>query len=209
VAPQHALDIREGRATLALPYEIRRGVSAPFEASLKDASAQVTGLAVRPRDGQTDWLTLPDMRAERVNVAWPAASATVARIAVDRPRLLTRVEDDGRTNWQQVWTSPPEASPSSTAWAYDVAAVDVTGGAVRLEHSRGGDAPAVELEDVAVHLKSITSKGTTPIVRLDGACAERRHARSIGNRRTIPGRVPPRGRGTRRVCDLRILNSEF
>ena len=163
-AADQPLDVREGRADIALPYEIRRGASAPFEVNLKGASAQVRGLTARPRDGMTDWLTLPDTRAEGVNVAWPKAHAEVARLAVTEPRIVAFPEEDGRWNWERALNAgnTPPAS-DATPWTWRVGVVEVARGGVRVEHATGQDAPPIELADISLTVKDLTQNLALPL----------------------------------------------
>ena len=162
-AAEGPLDLREGRADLAMPYEIRRGTSKPFEVNLKGASARIRTIAVRPWDGMTDWLTASEVHVDGVNVAWPAAHADVTRVTVSQPQALAQVEDDGRLNWQRIVGDAPPAPAPRQSWTYRIGSVELTRGGIRLENSAAVDAPPLDVADLSLTVKNVTQDLALPL----------------------------------------------
>jgi hypothetical protein len=162
-AAKGPLDLREGRADLLMPYEIRRGTSKPFEVNLKGASARVRSIALRPWDGMTDWLAVSEVHVDGVNAAWPAGHADVTRITVSQPQALAQIESDGRLNWQRiVGDAPPPPSPQQP-WTYRIGSVELTRGGLRIENTAATDAPPVEVADLSLTVKNVTQDPALPL----------------------------------------------
>lgn len=162
-AAEGPLNLREGRADLAMPYEIRRGTAKSFEVNLKGASARVRTIAVRPWDGMTDWLTASEVHLDGVNVAWPAAHADVTRITVSQPQALAQVEDDGRLNWQRIVGDAPPAPAPRQSWTYRIGSVELTKGGIRIENSGVADAPPLDIADLSLTVKNVTQDLALPL----------------------------------------------
>jgi hypothetical protein len=162
-AQSQPLLVHDGRIDLTLPYNVHRGAATPFEVRLDGASARIANLAVRPRNEMAEWLALPELRVAGVNVAWPASSVDVASVTVSRPRVLARLGADGSWNWQHAYSpSPSTSSSDAQPWTYRIAAADLVSGAIHLE-AEGSTTPAVDVGDVALHTKNVSSNLAAPI----------------------------------------------
>jgi len=156
-APEQPLEVREGRFDLVLPYDIRRGTRDPFDVNLKGASARVAGLVLRPRTGTTDWFTLPELRVTGIDVAWPAARLDVAEVTAARPRILARMDAGGGWNWQHAFTASSSSSSGMKPWTYRIAKADIEGGVARLEADATPTTASMEVADIGLHARDVTS----------------------------------------------------
>ena len=160
------LDLRRGKADAAVNYDLSRDADGTFEVQLTDASVSVRDVAVGPRAGEPDWLTIESVRMEKMDLAWPAATVDIERVLVGGPRGLARLEKDGRINWMRMLEGreqTPPAQPSPTPWRARVATVEVTGGMVRFEDVSVEPEVSVDVNDIAIVLGNVSSELASPI----------------------------------------------
>ena len=111
----HALRIREGRADVTLPYEITRTGSG-FELALRAASLDIRGLAVRPRQEEVDWLTVPALRVEGSltsrrlwrGLGFGVTGIVQLKLGADQPGFHESVPRDPITGAESVAASVPQ-----------------------------------------------------------------------------------------------------
>ena len=166
------LDIAGGKADIGLPYEIRRGANREMQATLKDATATVRALSVRPRDEMEDWLTVRELHVSNVGAAWPARRIDVGVVRVVRPRAISRLERDGVLNWTQLLTNGQSAESSSSApgavdtapqVSWRVGSAEIDGGSVVFDDLSAEPAVHLEVADLTVQAENLSSSLATPV----------------------------------------------
>lgn len=160
-----AFDIAGGRADVTLPYAVKRGDDRQIHATLDGASATVRSLAVRPRDEDMDWLTVPELQVANIEVAWPASRVDVERVQVTNPRVVARIEQDGALNWSRM--QPQETATAepggSDQWTYRLASLEIDGGGVSFEDLSADPGVNLEIADIAARVERISSDMAAPI----------------------------------------------
>ncbi len=115
--PTNPLEVHQGLLDLTCSYDLRRGQDGAFALALKDAGLTVRELAMRPRDGAEDWLTVPLVEVRGAQAFWPESRAEVREVRVTAPRALAWIDTDGTVNWQAaiaaLGTRPAAASAAS------------------------------------------------------------------------------------------------
>jgi hypothetical protein len=168
-APEHPLDVRDGSADLAWSYEIGPGPDGATTFSLAEGSIDVRSLAVRPRGGEEDWLSVPELQARSIRAAWPASEVEVGEVRVTRPHGVVTLGEDGAINWQTALASSPEAAASAEAappakpWTVAVASFAIDDGSVHFEDRSADPALALEVRDAEALLEGISSDLAAPV----------------------------------------------
>jgi len=155
------LDVADGRADLALPYEISRGTDRQIRLTLDSASATIRTLVVRAADAG-DWLTVPELRVTNVKTGWPGSRVDVENVHIAKPYALARLEQDGVLNWSKALTRA-ESSGSKTAWTFRLASFDIDGGSIAFEDLSNQAATRLDLADLVLHASEITGDPSRPV----------------------------------------------
>lgn len=155
------LELRSGRGDASLTYDVRQAADGSVVLRLTDAAVEARDLAVRPRDAGEDWLTVGRVRAENVRLSWPESKVEVETVRVEGPRAVARLGEDGALDWVALFereTPSPEASAEpARPWTFEVASVDLAEGEARFEDRSVEPDVTVEVTDLAVAMKGLSS----------------------------------------------------
>jgi len=162
--PGASVELREGRADLAFSYAVQKDGDA-VSVALDDASLALRDVALRPRDGAEDWLTVPLAEARGIRAAWPASTVDVAEVRLTEPRGVVLVERSGRVNWQDAFTGPgtgaatpaPAPGEASTPWTVKIAKSELVKGAAHLEDRTKEPAVPIEFSELGLSIANFSS----------------------------------------------------
>jgi hypothetical protein len=161
-SPLPALLVREGTADLQWSYELGPGPDGATNLTLAEGSVKVRDLAVRPREGPEDWLTVPSVEAVSIHLTWPASQVEVGEVRIHGAKAVVLLEPDRTVNWQRALATPPAPAPSRP-WTWKVGAVEVTDGAAHLEDRSVKPAVAVEVHGAAARFEGLSNDLTAPV----------------------------------------------
>jgi uncharacterized protein involved in outer membrane biogenesis len=170
------VDVAAGKADFSLPYAISRGGDRQMTATLDGATARVRGVTVRPRDGNEDWLTVPELSVEGVKAVWPASRLDVERVRIVRPHALTRVEKEGTLNWARAFPASdrPPTSSDASPWTFRLASIEIDEGGVAFEDESTDPMVRLELAGIAARATGVSSDVASPVpVALQSRIGER------------------------------------
>jgi hypothetical protein len=155
------LDLTSGRGDASLTYDVNQADDGSFVVRLTDAAVEARDLALRPRNGEEDWLTVGKMRAENVRLAWPESKVEIEAVRVERPRAVARLGEDGALDWVTLFDGemPPSEADAAPArpWTFEVASFDLAEGESRFEDRSVEPGVTVEVTDLAVAMKGLSS----------------------------------------------------
>ena len=162
------LEMRDGKVDLRCSYDIRQSADGALAVAVNDANVTVRELALRPRSGGDDWLSVPLIEVTNAALFWPDARVEVDAIRVKEPRAFALLDADGKLNWVTVIpAATPDPAPESPAkpWTVKVGAIEVLGASARFEDRQKEPIVAVDLTDVALELDNVTSdlKAAVPV----------------------------------------------
>ena len=131
-------------------------------------------MALRARDAQEDWVTIPATQLTTVRVAIPERRVSIARIKVDGARVQAWIDTDGSVNLARLFatgnssaesTEATPTHPASPAWQVDIARVETNVAALEFEdraRTRGTKVVIAPL-DVSVDDASLDLSKPLPI----------------------------------------------
>jgi hypothetical protein len=158
------LEIHDGRVDVSLPYTLERGSDKRVHLSLQDGSAIIRALAARPRGEPLDVLTVPELRVDGVNAAWPEARFDVATLRILRPSAQALVEKDGAWNWSRAFkqdsaapAAPSSSSSASPNWQFRVGSAELEGGAIHFEDTHSAPPARLDLTEFAARATNLSS----------------------------------------------------
>ncbi len=135
--------ISGGAADLAGSYRVALGSSLDLKLQLPKLT--LTGLALRARGAEADWVQLPSLTVTDTAVALPERSVSVGKVALAGLKVTAWLDADGSVNLQRLLaTATPAAAPSPAAAA-----------AVRPPAAAGKPAVAVAAAPWSVQLASL------------------------------------------------------
>lgn len=155
------LELRSGRGDASVTYDVRQTDDGSFVVRLTDAAVEARDLALRPRDGDEDWLTIAKVRAENMRLSWPESKVEVEALRIERPRAVARRGQDGTLDWVHLLEREPSTPGADREpgrpWTFDVASVDLTEGEARFEDRSVEPDVTVEVTDLGFALKGVSS----------------------------------------------------
>ncbi len=151
VARLHATELAELMPE-TLPFDISSGLirfNGRYEFNLTRTPTlniqlpafELSNLGIRPRGGDTEWITVPTIALENTVLNLDAKSLMADQLRVSGFKASAWMDADGSLNLQQLWDQPNTAADStsdtrSSAWAVSVAGVDVIDAALDFEDRR-------------------------------------------------------------------------
>jgi hypothetical protein len=78
------------------------------------AKAELADLAVRPKDSDIDWITVPDMLVSGTTVELKSRQAHTDSVTITGAKLLTWLEPDGSVNLLKLAATPAAPAPASS-----------------------------------------------------------------------------------------------
>ncbi len=145
-------------------------LNATYKFSLKDtvdlqaaiSKIALSDLAVRPKDADADWVTVPSLLVNGTTVDLARRQAHVDSLSIKGLKLLTWMESDGSFNLLKLAPSAPIATATSTAPAPATTATLSTSPAAAAA-PWSFDLREFELQDATI---SAEDRSTTPAVRV-------------------------------------------
>ncbi len=100
--------------TIDLDGRYRLSLGAATELDLQIPSVSLTGLALRARGADTDWITVPAVSVSGTAIALPQRSVTVAGVLVDGLKAAAWLNPDGSVNVTQLFApvAPRDSAPA-------------------------------------------------------------------------------------------------
>ena len=147
-----------------LPFEIGAGVirikgdydlgsvGGPITLGLNVHTTAVTDLAVRPRGGAQDYVSVAHIAVDDTRVDLTRRSVSVAKVSLAGGDLKVWLDEQGRLNLLELLAASPAgpAGPSPPAAASPTAAPDTSGPAAPAKAAGGGAPWVVSAPDIAV-----------------------------------------------------------
>lgn len=173
--------VNSGSIDLAATYKFSAGGgpangspadSRPANLQVNLSKMALSDLTVRPKDSETDWITVPNLSVTGTTVDLAKRQAHVDLVAVTGIKLLTWLEPDGSFNLLKLAigpsaapTSPPDASPP---WRFDLRQFDLRDANLSLEDRTAHPAVKVVLAPLALQVNGASQDLSKPVsVTLD------------------------------------------
>ena len=181
LAATNPLMLRDGKGDLTCSYDIHKGADGELAVDINDAGAAVRDLAVRPRSGGDDWLTVPLIEVVGAEVHWPEARAEVQTIRVKGPRALAWLDKDQVVSWKAAFPAATTGATASAApaserkpWTAKIGAFEIVEASAHVEDRSFQPNIVVDVTDVALKLLNLTDdlKASIPATlsaRINGA----------------------------------------
>jgi Domain of Unknown Function (DUF748) len=97
------------------PADRRPADGRPPNLQVELSKLALSNLTVRPKDSETDWITVPSLAATDTSVDLAAHRAHVDLISITGIKLLTWLEQDGSFNLLKLTQTPSTVKPAPTA----------------------------------------------------------------------------------------------
>jgi len=128
--------------------------------ALDVGKAAVFNLAVRPKDSDTDWVSLPQLDMSGAAIDLAQHSGTIDSLSLTRLKVLAWLEPDGAINLLKL--AVPAARPGSASAAGPQAAPAIASTAVVTDSSSPAATPwKIDLHELALHEASISAEDRT------------------------------------------------
>jgi len=158
--------ISGGAADLAGSYRVVLGRSLDLQLQLPKLT--LTGLALRARGAEADWVQLPSLTVTDTVVALPERRVSVGQVALAGLKVTAWLNADGSVNLQRLLATatptvpaaagrPPAAAgkaavaPAAAPWSVQLASLDLTDAAIDFEDRR--QAPVQRFAVSPLHLR--------------------------------------------------------
>jgi|GEM_PF-3094842 len=165
-------------------------VDARYRLSLKDdvdlnvevPKVAVTGLAVRPRDSQSDWIGIPAMTLSGASLNLARRQARVDSLSVTGMKVATWLEPDGSFNLLKLAAAPPNAPaapsappderapgatraapPANPPWQFELRQFDLREARISAEDRSVRPAVKVELAPLSLQIRGASLDLTKPL----------------------------------------------
>jgi hypothetical protein len=119
--------------------------------------AAVSNLAVRPKNSDTDWVSLPQLEMSRAAIDLGQHSATIDSVSLTRLKVLAWFEPDGAINLLKLAVPAAPPARASVAGPRAVASTTVVTGS----SSPAATAWKIDLREFALHEASISAEDRT------------------------------------------------
>ncbi len=173
--------VNSGSIDLAATYKFSAGGgpanggpadSRPANLRVDSSKMALSDLTVRPKDSETDWITVPNLSVTGTTVNLAKRQAHVDLVAVTGIKLLTWLEPDGSFNLLKLANGPsaattpaPDASP---AWRLDLRQFDLRDANLSVEDRTTHPAAKVVLAPLALQVNGASQDLSKPVsVTLD------------------------------------------
>lgn len=170
------LTVSQGEGQASFSYEVTQRRDGRFTVTIPDASLNVSDLALRPHDGDSDWVKVPRIEVRGLTVHWPARTASLELLRITQPWVTATRLADSTLNWAP-YLPPPGSAPAATApdtatpWTASIATIELDSGTVHLEDRTVTPMVALDLSAIGLRLDTVatdprTRTGVTASMRL-------------------------------------------
>ncbi len=173
--------VNSGSIDLAATYKFSAGGgpanggpadSRPANLQVDSSKIALSDLTVRPKDSETDWITVPNLSVTGTTVDLAKRQAHIDLVAVTGIKLLTWLEPDGSFNLLKLANGPsaaptpaPDASPP---WRLDLRQFDLRDANLSVEDRTTHPAAKVVLAPLALQVNGASQDLSKPVsVTLD------------------------------------------
>ncbi|MDP9011653.1 MAG: DUF748 domain-containing protein [Pseudomonadota bacterium] len=171
--------VNSGTIDLAATYKFSAG-----NGSAQVSKVAVSDLAIRPKDSDTDWITVPGLTATAATVDFATRRAHVDQVSVAGLKLLAWLEPDGSINLLKLAAAPgvipaaavttmPAPGPAATStagggaaaapWQFEVQRLDVRDASLSVEDRSTHPAVKVVLAPFAMQLSGASQDLSKPL----------------------------------------------
>jgi hypothetical protein len=132
-------------------------------------------LTVRPKDSETDWITVPNLSVTGTTVDLAKRQAHVDLVSVTGIKLLTWLEPDGSFNLLKLANAPPTSTTAATSppdasppWKFDLRQFDLRDANLSVEDRTAHPAVKVVLAPLSLQVNGASQDLSKPVsVTLD------------------------------------------
>jgi hypothetical protein len=175
--------VNSGAIDLAATYKFSAN-GGPVNLQVDASKFALTDLTVRPKDSETDWITVPALTATGTTVDLAKHRAHVDLISITGAKLLTWLEPDGSFNLIKLQRGSAPAAPAATAnpasadasasWQFDVRQFELRDASISAEDRTMHPAVKVMLAPFALQVKGVSQDLSKPVsVTLDARIDEK------------------------------------
>jgi hypothetical protein len=166
------------------PVDGRPADRRPANLQVDVSKVALSDLTVRPKDSETDWITVPALAVTGTTVDLASHRAHVDLISITGIKLLTWLEPDGSFNLIKLTKAPSPATPAPGAqppappgasaapaaapWQFDLRQFEVSGASISAEDRTTHPAVKAVLAPFALQVKGVSQDLSKPVnVTLD------------------------------------------
>jgi hypothetical protein len=106
--------VNSGTIDLAGTYKFSLQDAATDNLQVAVSKVALSGLTVRPKDSETDWITVPALTVTGTTVDLSKRQAHVDSVSLTGVKLLTWLEADGTVNLMKLVAAPPQPVPAAS-----------------------------------------------------------------------------------------------
>jgi len=115
LAPTLPATLASGQLDVAGRYQLALPAAAPLTLQVSLQQLQVTELRLRPRDGDEEWIVIPELSAEDTRFDLAGPTLEFARIHVRQPQLRAWLTADGELNLSRLWSDGEDSDNAATS----------------------------------------------------------------------------------------------
>jgi hypothetical protein len=159
MADRLAFQINSGKIDLNATYRFSYKDQVDLQADLSKVS--LTDLAVRPKDSEEDWVTVPELLVSGTHLDLAKRAAHTDSISINKVKLLTWIEPDGSFNLLKLAGTSAAATPavestppadSGPPWSFDLKEIALNDASISAEDR--STKPAVKVMLAPLSLKA-------------------------------------------------------
>ena len=201
-----ALPFSLDKGSLELGGSYRVTLADVLDLRLKVPTVAFTDLGLRARGVEADWISVPELKVEGIEVVMPVQNVSIAAVTVNGLKATGWLNPDGTISLAQLFapaapaatpaalpTTPVAAAPVKTAtlakpaaaqhdWKVQVAAINVNAAALELEDRLIAPGTPWKFSPVNLHVKDVTLDFTQPMqVEMDATINDQAQFKASGS----------------------------
>jgi hypothetical protein len=175
MADRLAFQINSGKMDLNATYKFSYKDQVDLQADISKVA--LTDLAVRPKDSEEDWVTVPELLVSGTHVDLAKRAAHTDSISINKVKLLTWIEADGSFNLLKLAgtsaaatpavesTPPPVAPPADSGppWSFDLKEFALHDASISTEDRSTKPAVKVMLAPLSLKIEGASLDLTKPL----------------------------------------------